>query len=74
MAKALVGGTPIVVVTSPGVRGKQHWVAAVPRADMLTEVRKRTPPDPIAELSSAGLTREQAAKLNLQPGEVRLVD
>jgi hypothetical protein len=74
MAKTLVGDTPIVVVTSPGVHGKQHWVAAVPRADMLTEVRKRIPPDAIAVLSNQHLSQDQAAKLNLRPGDVRLLD
>jgi hypothetical protein len=41
MAKSLVGGTPIIVVSFPGVAGKQRWVAAVPYDDMLGEVRKR---------------------------------
>jgi hypothetical protein len=34
MASTLVGDTPIIVVSFPGVRGKQRWVAAVPHADM----------------------------------------
>jgi hypothetical protein len=74
MAKSLVGGTPIIVVTFPGVRGKQRWVAAVPYDDMLGEVRKHIPPDAKAELSNQHLTQEQAAKLNLKPGDVRLLD
>jgi hypothetical protein len=39
--------TPIIVVSFPGVRGKQRWVALVPIADMVAEVRKRIPPDAI---------------------------
>jgi hypothetical protein len=66
--------TPIIVVSFPGVRGKQRWVAAVPYDEMLGEVRKRIPPDAIAELSNKHLSEEQAAKLNLRPGEVRLLD
>jgi hypothetical protein len=69
-----VGGTPIIVVSFPGVRGKQRWVAVVPQADMLAEVRKRIPPDAIVELSNQRLSEEQAAKLNLKPGDVRCVD
>jgi hypothetical protein len=58
----------------PGVRGKQRWVAAVPLADMVAEVRKRIPADAIAELSDQRLSQAQAAKLNLRPGDVRLLD
>jgi hypothetical protein len=50
------------------------FLAAVPRADMLTEVRKRIPPDALAVLSNQHLSQEQAAKLNLRPGDVRLLD
>ena len=67
-------GTPIIIVSFPGVRGKQRWVAAVPLEDMLAEVRKRIPADAIAELSNQHLSQEQAAKLNLKPGDVRLLD
>jgi hypothetical protein len=74
MAKTEVDGTPIVVVSAPGVRGKQRWVAAVPLADMVAEVRKRIPADAIAELSDQRLSQAQAAKLNLRPGDVRLLD
>jgi hypothetical protein len=74
MAKTEVGGTPIVVVSSPGVRGKQRWVAAVPLGEMVAEVRKRVPDDAVAELSNQHLSQEQAAKLNLRPGDVRLLD
>ena len=74
MAKTEVGGTPIVVVSFPGVRGKQRWVAAVPLNEMVSEVRKRIPTDAIAELSDQHLSQEQAAKLNLRPGDVRLLD
>jgi hypothetical protein len=74
MASILVGGSPIIVVSFPGVRGRQRWVAAVPHADMLAEVRKRIPPDAIAELSNQHLSEEQAAKLNLKPGDVRCID
>jgi hypothetical protein len=74
MAKTEVGGTPIIVVSFPGVRGKQRWVAAVPVEDMVAEVRKRIPPDAIAELSNKHLSQEQTAKLNLRPGDVRCVD
>jgi hypothetical protein len=49
-------------------------VAAVPYDDMLGEVRKHIPPDAKAELSNQHLTQEQAAKLNLKPGDVRLLD
>ena len=66
--------TPIIVVSFHGVRGKQRWIAAVPDAEMLAEVRKRIPADAIAELSNQRLSQEQAAKLNLQPGDVRLLD
>jgi hypothetical protein len=66
--------TPIIVVSFPGVRGKQRWVASVPVADMLAEVRKRIPPDAIAELSDRHLSPEQTAKLNLMPGDVRCID
>jgi hypothetical protein len=66
--------TPIIVVSFPGVRGKQHWVASVPVEKMLAEVRKRIPPDAIAELSDRHLSQEQAAKLNLRPGDVRCID
>jgi hypothetical protein len=51
MGKTAVGGTPIVVVSFPGVRGRQRWVAAVPVKEMIAEVRKRIPADAIAELS-----------------------
>jgi hypothetical protein len=74
MANPLVGGTPIIIVSFPGVRGKQRWVAAVPDVEMLAEVRKRIPPDALAELSNQHLTQEQAAKLNLRPGDVRCID
>jgi hypothetical protein len=74
MAETVVGGTPIIVVSFPGVRGKQRWVAAVPLTEMVAEVRKRIPPDAIAELSNQHLSQEQAAKLNLRPGDVRLLD
>jgi hypothetical protein len=69
-----VGGTPIIVVSFPGVRGKQRWVAMVPQADMLAQVRKRIPADAVAELSNQHLSQEQAARLNLKPGDVRCVD
>jgi hypothetical protein len=69
-----VGGTPIIIVSFPGVRGKQRWVAVVPQADMLAEVRKRIPADAVAEFSDKHLSQEQAAKLNLIPGDVRCVD
>jgi hypothetical protein len=68
------GRTPIIVVSFPGVRGKQRWVASVPDAEMLAEVRKRIPADAKAELSSQHLTQNQPAKLNLRPGDVRLLD
>ena len=74
MANTEVGGTPIIVVSCPGVRGKQRWVAAVPLADMLAEVRKRIPADAIAELSDQRLSPERAAKLKLRQGDVRLLD
>jgi hypothetical protein len=48
MGKTEVGGTPIVVVSSPGVRGRQRWVAAVPVKEMVAEVRKRIPHRPVA--------------------------
>jgi hypothetical protein len=65
---------PIIVVSFPGVRGKQRWVASVPVADMVAEVQKRIPPDAIAELSDRHLSPEQTAKLNLRPGDVRCID
>jgi hypothetical protein len=68
------GRTPIIVVSFPGVRGKQRWVASVPVEEMVAEVRKRIPEDAVAELSSQHLSQEQAAKLNLRPGDVRLLD
>jgi hypothetical protein len=74
MGKTEVGGTPIVVVSFPGVRGRQRWVAAVPVKEMVAEVRKRIPADAIAELSDQHLSQEQAARLNLRPGDVRLLD
>jgi hypothetical protein len=74
MAKTEVGGTPIIVVSFPGVRGKQRWVAAVPLADMIAEVRKRIPADAVAELSHQHLSQDQADKLKLRPGDVRLLD
>jgi hypothetical protein len=55
---------PIIVVSFPGIRGKQRWVASVPLEEMVAEVRKRIPPDAIAELSDRHLSQEQAAKLN----------
>jgi hypothetical protein len=61
-AKTEVGGTPIVVLL-PGVRGRQRWVAAVPVKEMVAEVQR-----------DQHLSQEQAAKLNLRPGDVRLVD
>jgi hypothetical protein len=73
MAKNEVGGTPIIVVSFPGVRGKQRWVAAVPLDEMVSEVRKRIPADAIAELSHQHLSQDQAVKLNLRPGDVRLL-
>ena len=74
MGKTEVGGTPIVVVSSPGVRGRQRWVASVPVEQMVAEVRKRIPTDAIAELSDQRLSQQQAAKLDLRPGDVRLLD
>jgi hypothetical protein len=74
MAKTEVGGTGIIVVSFPGVRGKRRWVAAVPNAAMLAGVRQRIPEDAIAELSNQHLSQEQAAKLNLRPGDVRCID
>lgn len=74
MAEPLVGGIPIVVVSFPGVRGKQRWVAAVPLTETIAEVRKRIPADAKAELSNQQLSQEQVAKLNLRPGDVRLLD
>ena len=74
MGKTEVDGTPIVVVSSPGVRGRQRWVASVPIEEMVAEVRKRIPTDAIAELSDQRLSQQQAAKLNLRPGDVRLLD
>jgi hypothetical protein len=65
---------PIIVVSFPGVRGKQRWVTAVPDAEMLAEVRKRIPVDARAELSNQHLTQEQATKLSLRPGDVRCID
>jgi hypothetical protein len=77
MGKTEVEGTPIVVVSSPGVRGRQRWVASVPVEEMVAEVRKRIPTDAIAELSDQRLSQQQAAKLNLRPGtfgsSIRLV-
>jgi hypothetical protein len=73
MAKNELGGTPIIVVSLPGVRGKQRWVAAVPLDEMVSEVRKRIPADAIAELSHQHLSQDQAVKLNLRPGDVRLL-
>ena len=74
MGRTEVDGTPIVVVSSPGVRGRQRWVASVPVEQMVAEVRKRIPIDAIAELSDQRLSQQQAAKLNLRPGDVRLLD
>jgi hypothetical protein len=74
MAEPLVGGIPIVVVSFPGVRGKQRWVAAVPLIETIAEVRKRIPADANAELSNPELSQEQVAKLSLRPGDVRLLD
>jgi hypothetical protein len=74
MAKSPVGGIPIVVVSSPGVRGKQRWVAMVPVEDMVAEVRQRIPADAVVELSNEYLSQEQATKLNLQPGDVKRID
>jgi hypothetical protein len=69
MAETLGGGIPIVVVSFPGVRGKQRWVAAVPVInEMVAEVRKRIPADAIAELSDQRLSPEQAAKAQPQAG------
>jgi len=74
MAETL-GGIPIVVVSFPGVRGKQRWVAAVPLInEMVAEVRKRIPADAIAELSDQRLSPEQVAKLNVRLGDVRCID
>jgi hypothetical protein len=74
MGKTAVGGPPIIVVSFPGVRGRQRWVAAVPVNEMVAQVRKRIPADAIVELSDQQLSQEQAAKLNLRPGDVRLLD
>ena len=75
MAETLGGGIPIVVVSFPGVRGKQRWVAAVPLInEMVAEVRKRIPADAMAELSDQRLSPEQAARLNLMLGDVRCID
>jgi hypothetical protein len=60
--KSEVGGTPIVVVSFPGVRGRRRWVAAVPVEEMIAEVRKRIPGDAMTELSDQQLSQEQAAK------------
>jgi hypothetical protein len=75
MAETLGGGIPIIVVSFPGVRGKQRWVAAVPLInEMVAEVRKRIPADAIVELSDQRLSPEQAAKLNIRLGDVRCID
>jgi hypothetical protein len=74
MAKSPVGGIPIVVVSSPGVRGMQRWVAMVPLEEMVAEIRKRIPADAVLELSNQHLSQEQATKLNLQPGDVKRID
>jgi hypothetical protein len=68
------GNFPVIVVSFPGVRGKQRWVAVVPQADMLAEVRKRIPADAIAQFSDKHLSQEQAAKPNLMLGDVGCVD
>jgi hypothetical protein len=65
MVKSGLGGIPIVVVSSPGVRGKQRWVAMPPLEEMVAEVRKRIPADTAVELSNEHLSQEQATKLNL---------
>jgi hypothetical protein len=44
------------------------------RVRLVAEVRKRIPADAIAELSDQRLSQAQAAKLNLRPGDVRLLD
>jgi hypothetical protein len=72
MAEPPVGGIPIVVVSFPGVWGKQRWVTAVPLTEMIAEVRKRIPADANAELSNRQLSQEQVATLNLRPGDVGL--
>ena len=46
----------------------------MPLADMLAEVRKRIPADALAELSHQHLSQDQADKLKLRPGDVRLLD
>jgi hypothetical protein len=74
MAKSPVEGIPIVVVSSPGVRGKQRWVAMVPVEKMIAEVWKRIPADAVVELSNDHLSQEQATKLDLKPGDVNRVE
>ena len=74
MAKSPVGGIPIIVVSSPGVRGTQWWVAMVPLEEMVAEGRKRIPADAVVELSNEHLSQEQATKLNPQPGDVMRID
>jgi hypothetical protein len=69
MGKTAAGGTPIVVVSFPGVRGRQRWVAAVPLCDMLAEVRKRIPADAIAELSDQHSTCRRSRRLSSISGQ-----
>jgi hypothetical protein len=71
MARTPVGGLSILIVSYPGVRGKQRWVAVV---DVVAEVRKRIPADAVVELSNDHVSQEQATKLNLKPGNVKCVD
>jgi hypothetical protein len=59
---------PIIVVSFPGIRGKQRWVASVPLEEMVAEVRKRIPPDAIVELSDRHLSQEQAPAQEWGPG------
>jgi hypothetical protein len=62
MAEPLVGGIPIVVVSFPGVRGKQRLVAAVPLTETIAEVRKRIPAEPAAIPGAGGKAEPQARR------------
>ena len=73
--KSIAAGIQIVrVFMADGVGDRptvQFWVAAVPRDAAVAAVQSRLPKGWTAELADRWLTREEVARLNLRPGEVR---
>lgn len=78
MPHRYAGGLQIVVVTMPKRANEPAartaiWVAAVPRDQAVAAVKAEVPAGSHVELSDWYLTSDQAAKLELRPGQVTLL-